>query len=263
MKKYFLIWILCITTFVFISTPAVQANDKVINWGVFHEKPGEIPIGEATDEYLNKYDTIFHANSCKEKELYLTFDAGYEDGNTEKMLDTLKERGVPAAFFVTGSYVKRNEGMINRMVKEGHIVCNHTMTHPDMTKADSTMFNSELKAVEDLYRSATGREMPKYYRPPRGTFNEKNLVDAKASGYKTILWSIAYKDWQKEQPSHSEAFKRILPNLHPGAILLLHTTSTTNVAVLPELIDKCREFGYEFKGLDQLRWAAAHNPTFG
>jgi len=253
MKKFLTRWVLCVAALVFISPPWALANGKVINWGVFHEKPGEIPIGEATDEFLGKYEALFHGRSGGEKVLYLTFDAGYEDGNTEKILNTLKERGVPSAIFVTGSYIKRNEGIIKRMVDEGHIVCNHTMTHPDMTRADSAVFSSELKAVENLYKSATGRDMQKYYRPPRGTFNEKNLADAKAMGYKTVLWSIAYKDWQKEQPPHSEAFKRILPNLHPGAIILLHTTSTTNAAVLPELIDKCRESGYEFKSLDHLK----------
>jgi len=236
----------------FAYTFTVQANSKVIHWGIYHPNPSQIPVGNLSDDYLLKYDAYFHGYANCKKILYLTFDAGYEDDNTEKILDILKECGLPAAFFLTGNYIKSNPNIVKRMVNEGHLVCNHTMTHPNTYMLNSADFASELKKAEDVYMDIIGSEMPKYFRPPSCAFNEQNLKDAQVKGYKTILWSIAYDDWQKKQPTHNEAFTKIIPNLHPGAIILLHTTSTTNAAVLSELVDKCHEKGYIFKSLDNL-----------
>jgi len=251
MKKY--IFLVSISLLLIAFPLLVQANANVIRWGVCHQKPGEIPDGEAKDELLSKYDAFFHGHANGDKVLYLTFDAGYEDGNTVKILDSLKSRGVYASFFLTGNYMKANPELVKRIVNEGHIVCNHSMTHPEIFNLSSYDFAKDLKNVEDVYREIIGSEIPKYYRPPSGEFNEKNLKDLKAYGYKTILWGIAYADWKKDQALHSEAFKKILPNLHPGAIILLHTTSSTNAAILSELIDKCHEKGYVFKNLDDIK----------
>jgi len=250
MKKYIFAYFMAFAIFAFTFT--AQANEKVIYWGVYHPIPGETPVGNVTDEYLLQYDTYYHGFANGKKVLYLTFDAGYEDGNTEKILDSLKDRGVHAAFFLTGNYIKSNPDIVKRMVNEGHLIGNHSMTHPDIYKISSSNFIADIKKVEDVYRDVIGSEMPKYYRPPSCAFNERNLKDAKAKGYKTFLWSIAYDDWQKKQPSRKVAFEKIIPNLHPGAIILLHTTSTTNASIMSELIDKCHEKGYIFKSLNDL-----------
>lgn len=242
---------LCI--FTLMNTMSIPVNaSSVIRWGLYQSNPGEIPQGEATTEFLAEYDAYFHGFAEGKRSLFLTFDAGYEDGNTEKILDSLKEMGIPAAFFVTGSYIKHNPDIVKRIVDDGHLVCNHTMTHPDTTQLNSANFSTELKKVEEEYKAIVGSEMPKYYRPPSGVFSQENLRDAKAMGYKTVLWSIAYRDWHKEQPTHKEAFSKTIPKLHPGAIVLLHTTSTTNAAILAEWIEQCHELGYIFRNLDDL-----------
>ena len=139
------------------------------------------------------------------------------------------------------------------MVDEGHIIGNHSMKHADMSKKNATAFTAELTEFEELYKSIIGTEMPKYYRPPEGVFNEANLIAANGAGYKTVLWSATYVDWDtKKQPTRAYAFEKLLPRLHPGAIILLHSTSSTNADILHDLIAKCREMGYVFKGLDDL-----------
>lgn len=247
MKYIFTFLFYCLFLFPF----TVQANANVIYWGVYHPTPGEIPVGNVTDDYLLKFDTFYHGFADGEKVLFLTFDAGYEDGNTIKILDVLKERRIPAAFFLTGNYMKDNPEMVKRMVSDGHIIGNHTMTHPDIYKLSPCDFMLELRNAEDIYREITGLEMPRYFRPPSCAFDEASLIAAKEKGYQTILWSLAYDDWQNKQPAHDEAFNRIIPNLHPGAYILLHTTSTTNAAIMADLIIKIQEEGYIFRCLDE------------
>lgn len=140
------------------------------------------------------------------------------------------------------------------MADEGHIVGNHTYSHPDMSKiSDMESFKKEIEAVENEYKSITGREMKKFYRPPQGKFSESNLKMANELGYKTVFWSLAYVDWyQDKQPSKEEAFKKLLPRIHPGAVVLLHSTSKTNSDILDELLTKWEEMGYTFKNLDEI-----------
>ena len=237
---------------VLLSAQAQAAS--VIRWGLCHEKPGEIPVGNATTEYLKTYNSYFHGTPQEgEKTLYLTFDAGYENGYTAKILDTLKENNVPGAFFLVGSYLDKNPELIKRMVDEGHIIGNHSMTHGDMTKKSAEGFALELKTFEEVYESYIGSPAPKYYRPPEGVFNEANLVTASELGYKTVLWSATYVDWDtKKQPTKEYAFNKLLPRLHPGAILLLHSTSSTNANILHDFIAECHKQGYTFKSLDEL-----------
>ena len=189
-----------------------------------------------------------------EKVIYLTFDAGYENGNTEKILDALKKHGVHAAFFVVGNYLETSPDLVKRMADEGHIVGNHTYHHPDMSKiSDKQSFEKELKDLEALYTKVTGQTMKKYYRPPQGKYSENNLKMAQEMGYKTFFWSLAYVDWyQDKQPSKEEAFKKLLGRIHPGAIVLLHSTSDTNGAILDELLTKWEEMGYHFATLDDI-----------
>ena len=222
-------------------------------WGLSFRQEGQPPIGSAGAVQLKNYDAVY-VGDTSEKVLYLTFDAGYENGCTEKILDTLKKHDVPAAFFLVGNYIEKNADLVRRMVDEGHIVANHTMHHPDMSKlADQDSFKKELQELEALFQSVTGKEMPKYYRPPQGIYSEDNLKMAKALGYKTVFWSLAYVDWNNDaQPTREQALGKLLPRTHNGAVVLLHSTSQTNAAILDELLTKWKAMGYRFASIDQL-----------
>ena len=207
--------------------------------------------------FIEDYDGYYvdkkHGDECSERVIYLTFDAGYENGNIGRILDTLKEKGVPAAFFILANLVKTNTELVKRMVDEGHIVCNHTASHRDMTKLSDDEFAAELARMEKLYSDLTGHEIAKYYRPPEGKFSEANLKKAKELGYKTIFWSFAYADWDNnKQPDPERAIKLIIDNAHNGEIMLLHPTSKTNADILGRVIDELRAQGYSFGSLDQL-----------
>ena len=223
------------------------------NWGLSFQEDGKPPVANATYEDLKQYDA-YYAENTDQKVIYLTFDAGFENGNTPAILDALKKHNVPATFFVVGNFLSDNPDLIKRMVEEGHIVGNHTYTHPDMSKI-STMesFSKEIQDVEKLYQEITGKEMIKFYRPPQGKYSEENLKMAKELGYKTFFWSLAYVDWyQDKQPTKEEAFDKLLGRIHPGAVVLLHNTSSTNGQILDELLTKWEEMGYTFKSLDQM-----------
>ena len=224
------------------------------NWGLSFQTDGEPPIANASMEELAKFNA-YYAQNTTEKVLYLTFDAGFENGNTPIILDALKKHSAPATFFVVGTYIESNPDLIKRMEKEGHIVGNHTYHHPDMTKLSSlSAFEKELKDVENAYNNVTGKEMTKFYRPPQGKYNENNLQMAKELGYHTFFWSLAYVDWQENnQPTKEEAFDKLLTRVHPGAIVLLHSTSKTNGEILDELLTKWEEMGYRFKSLDSIK----------
>lgn len=224
------------------------------NWGLSFQTDGEPPIANASMEELAKFNA-YYAQNTTEKVLYLTFDAGFENGNTPIILDALKKHSAPATFFVVGTYIESNPDLIKRMEKEGHIVGNHTYHHPDMTKLSSlSAFEKELKDVENAYNNVTGKEMTKFYRPPQGKYNENNLQMAKELGYHTFFWSLAYVDWQENnQPTKEEAFDKLLTRVHPGAIILLHSTSKTNGEILDELLTKWEEMGYQFKSLDTIK----------
>ncbi len=223
------------------------------SWGLSFRQEGQAPIGNADKAHLTKYDAVFLGNTG-EKILYLTFDAGYENGSTAKILDTLKKHQVPAAFFLVGNYIEKNGDLVRRMEEEGHIVANHTMHHYDMSRlSDKASFSRELTDLEQLYRDTTGKEMPKYYRPPQGIYSEDNLKMAQELGYKTVFWSLAYVDWNNDaQPTREQAFSKLLPRTHDGAVVLLHSTSKTNGEILEELLTKWKEMGYRFGTLEEL-----------
>ena len=223
------------------------------SWGLSFRQEGAAPLGNADPAQLKQYDTVYIGDGSQ-KRLYLTFDAGYENGNTEKILDTLKARNVPAAFFLVGNYIEKNPDLVRRMVSEGHLVGNHTMHHPDMSKiSEKEAFSKELGQLEELYRKTTGQDLPKYYRPPQGIYSQDNLRMAKELGYRTVFWSLAYVDWNNDaQPTKEQAFSKLLPRTHPGAVVLLHSTSRTNGEILDELITKWQEMGYTFGSIEQL-----------
>lgn len=234
------------------SAAAVPASAEG-NWGLSFQEEGKTPVGNATFEELAKYDA-FYAEQTEEKHIYLTFDVGYENGNTASILDTLKKHNVSATFFVVGTYIESDPELVKRMAEEGHIVGNHTWHHPDMSQiATLDTFKKELVDVEDAYREVTGEEMTKFYRPPQGKYSESNLQMAQELGYKTFFWSLAYVDWYDDnQPTKEEAFDKLLGRIHPGAIVLLHSTSDTNSLILDELIQKWEEMGYTIRPLTEL-----------
>lgn len=223
------------------------------SWGLSFRQEGMPPIGNAGVDQLRRYDAAYIGDTTKPT-IYLTFDAGYENGCTAKILDTLKKHNVKAAFFLVGNYIEKNADLTRRMVDEGHTVGNHTMHHYDMSKiADKDTFTKELGDLEALFKEATGKELPRFYRPPQGIYSEDNLKMAQELGYKTVFWSLAYVDWNQDaQPSKEQAFSKLLPRIHNGAVVLLHSTSQTNAEILDELLTKWEQQGYSFGTVEEL-----------
>ena len=221
-------------------------------WG-FVKKKGQKPdIPKKTQELFAKYDA-YYMDPSEEKVLYLTFDEGYENGFTAPILDTLKECNVPAAFFITGSYFDRETELVTRMVNEGHIVGNHTENHPNLHKlADPAKMLKEFSELDDKFYQKYGIHM-KYMRPPEGEYSERVLATAQSAGYKTMFWSFAYKDWERDNIRGSQyAFDAVTPYLHSGCIILLHAVSQDNANALEDIINYAKEHGYTFKSLDEL-----------
>lgn len=257
MRKSFLIVILLLIVGTLMSSSAYAASTSY-SWYCKHEKnhvqptiAEELRFVESLGGYcLDRKNTDPNAD---DKVIYLTFDAGYENGNIEKTLDVLREKNVPAAFFILEHLITANTDLVKRMSEEGHTVCNHTASHKDMSRLDSDAFLSELNRLEAVYEQKTGKKMAKYYRPPEGKFSRENLTFANENGYKTIFWSFAYPDWNNNNQMPLEKAKQIiLENAHNGEIMLLHPTSQTNAAILGEVIDELRAQGYRFGTLDEL-----------
>ncbi len=222
------------------------------SWGLGFGEEGTTPTGTCNADALKDYGG-YYVGDGKEKVIYLTFDAGYENGNTGMILDALKKHKAPATFFVVGNYVDTAPEMVERMVAEGHMVGNHTYHHPDMTQLSPDEFTEEMEQLATGFETLTGEKISSYYRPPQGKFSVDNLKQAQKMGYKTIFWSLAYVDWyQDNQPTKEEAFSKLIPRTHPGAVVLLHNTSQTNAEILDELLTKWEEMGYTFKSLDEL-----------
>lgn len=240
-----------VTQILHSEAPAQTAAST--DWGLSFQTEGAPPVGNASSDALRTYDAYYVGDTTKPV-IYLTFDAGYESGDTPAILDALKKHNAPACFFVVSNYIETAPDLVKRMAAEGHIVGNHTSSHPDMSKiSDKAAFEKELRGVEEQYQSLTGQELPRFYRPPQGKYSEENLKQAKELGYTTVFWSLAYVDWYADnQPTHQQAFDKLLPRIHNGAILLLHSTSRTNAEILDELLTKYEEQGYTFGSLTDL-----------
>lgn len=255
MKKRDLLILLIAVVIALAVSVSVFASSALTtgSWGLSFRQEGAPPIGNAGKDQLRQYQAAYIGN-VGEKVLYLTFDAGYENGCTAKILDTLKEKQVPAAFFLVGNYIRQSPDLVRRMVAEGHTVGNHTMHHYDMSRlSDKAAFSKELTDLEALYKETVGQELPKFYRPPQGIYSEENLKMAQELGYQTVFWSLAYVDWNNDaQPTKEAAFSKLLPRTHNGAVVLLHSTSKTNAEILGELIDKWKAMGYRFGTLEEL-----------
>ncbi len=260
-RRHFLTALLCVAAIGLgiLSVHRMQTAVSVVtnaantNWGLHFGKSGETPVGNASAAFLKQYRALYTGNTA-EKVLYLTFDAGYDNGYTAGILDTLKKHNVPAAFFLVGNFMEKEPDLVRRMVAEGHLVGNHTYHHPDMSKiAENADFLEELSSLENKFKEITGTDMPKLYRPPQGKYSEENLKQAAAAGYTTVFWSLAYVDWYvDDQPTREEAFAKLLPRTHNGAVVLLHSTSRTNCEVLDELLTKWKEMGYTFGALNEI-----------
>jgi len=231
---------------------AAHSETSEYSWYFVPRSDGLQPRDLPEFAFIKGYDA-FWVGSPDEKTLYLTFDAGYENGYTAQILDTLKKHRAPAAFFVVGHYLKTAPELVRRMADEGHLVCSHSMNHKDMAAMGSFEdFKAELTALEDAYSALTGTQMPKYFRPPEGRFSERSLQYAQRLGYKTIFWSFAYKDWYvNDQPSEEDAIKTIITRTHPGAVVLLHATSATNAKILDRVLTEWEAMGYTLKPLDE------------
>ena len=236
-------------------TPFSFAHSSSKSWYIKrngNEPPSPPPDIETLKKHNAFYinDTLFEG----EKKLYLTFDAGYENGNIERIVDILEKENITAAFFVLDHLIIKNTDLINRMANNGHLICNHTKNHKNLSCASKEEISKDLSALEDIYREYTGRELDKYFRFPEGKYSEEALKCVNELGYKTVFWSFAYADWDNErQPSREYAIKKILDNTHNGAIILLHPTSKTNADILDELICTWRNLGYEFGSLNEIK----------
>ncbi|MDQ6423510.1 delta-lactam-biosynthetic de-N-acetylase [Paenibacillus sp. LHD-117] len=236
-----------------VTAAHVDAAPGAYHFGFKKSVDGKLPSidEEGFKPILTKNGALFLGDTTK-KELFMTFDNGYENGYTAKILDVLKEKQVPALFFVTGHYVKDQPELLRRMVAEGHLIGNHSWSHPDMTQLSEGQIASELSKVKEQVEQITGQQGMSFLRPPRGIFNDNVLAVSKRQGYTSVFWSIAYKDWDvNAQRGGAYAFDQVTRQLHPGAILLLHSVSKDNAEALGRIIDEARRQGYEFKALGE------------
>lgn len=235
------------------SSPVMAQNldNTKTGWGFKKEKNSQPYIPEDMVQTLEKYDG-FYLGDTSGKNLYLTFDEGYENGYTEKILDVLKKTNTPAAFFITGDYIKTQPALVKRMADEGHIVGNHTNRHPSMPDKTDSELKDEIESLNEMYNDLTGGNM-KYLRPPMGEYSPRTLALAKEMGYKTVLWSFAYVDWKRDESKGADyAYGEIMPYMHDGAVILLHAVSKDNADVLEKFICDARAAGYSFKSLDEI-----------
>ena len=257
MKKH-LIKIIAFCLVIFVFTPFIRVNAKELHWYCKRNAEHKQPISDSQFSFLDECCGIYvdksHGDENEEKVIYLTFDVGYENGNVAKILDVMKQEEVVGSFFVLENVIKRNPDLVLRMANEGHIVCNHTLNHPNLVGKSEELFKNEVLGLENEYRKLTGKEMSKFFRPPEGTFDREMLERASALGYKTVFWSFAYADWDNnKQLSEEAALKKILDNIHNGEIMLLHPTGETNAKIMQRLICSLKEQGYTFATLDNIK----------
>ena len=193
------------------------------------------------------------SDESEKKVIYLTFDAGYENGNTERIVDAMNERGVKGAFFLLSNFVLKNKDLTRKIADSGHTVCNHTSKHENISSYTKEMISECLGRLEAIYTECTGREMTKFFRFPEGKYSRTALAHLKDLGYTPVFWSFAYEDWNNgKQPSEDAAIKKILDNTHNGAIFLFHPTSETNASIFPRLLDAWQNMGYTFGTLGEI-----------
>ena len=229
----------------------ISVSNKKIGWGIKRNDKHEQPdVGKENRKILEEYGGICLGNS-ESKNIYLTFDEGYEAGYTEQILKVLKNNDVKATFFITAHYLNTEESLVKRMIDEGHIVGNHTVNHKSMPDLTQEEIKKEVIELHQAMYEKFNYDM-KYVRPPKGEFSERTLNVINNLGYKTVMWSFAYEDWNEDkQPDEQKSLQKILNNLHNGEIMLLHGNSKTNTNILDSIIKEAKNMGYEFKSLDE------------
>ncbi len=251
-KRAKIIGVILLLVYIF---PIISSAEGGNNWYII-KKEGDFPGFPKDCEFLSEHGCYYADTSNyakEEKILYLTFDAGYENGNIEKTLDILKQEDVPGAFFILGNLLNKNADLVKRMASDGHLICNHTKNHKDMTKLTKDEISANLASLESLCYEKIGHTMPKYFRYPEGHYNEEVALMLEELGYKTFFWSMSHADWDNaKQPDPKRALEGLKRNTHPGAVILLHPTSATNAQILPELISWWKSEGYTFGTLDEL-----------
>ncbi len=229
------------------SPAATSAPEKGASFYFTRNSQHQAPVIPAAAARLMSSCDAFYIVPNSENKVYLTFDCGYELGYTTQILDTLQNEQVPAAFFITGQYIKTQPGLVKRMHQEGHLVCNHTYNHPDLSTASKEKFTTEVNTLAAQYENLTGAPLDKYLRPPMGMYSENSLAWARELGYATVFWSIAMADWDpNKQPGADYARRHINDNIHPGAVILLHVVSQSDTDALHDIISDIRSQGYVF-----------------
>lgn len=257
MKRLKALQIMTIFGVFLAATIKVGAVNCASNWYCVHRSDHKQPTADESVAYIEKYNGFYidkkHGDNCDDKVIYLTFDAGYENGNISKILDVMKEENVTGAFFILGNLIEKNSDLVIRMFDEGHLVCNHTYSHRPMVCREKADIEKELSRLEELCLEKTGRSLSKYFRPPEGKFDETGMQYVCDLGYKTVFWSFAYADWDNNsQMSAEKAKKKVLDNVHNGEVMLLHPTSSTNAEILADVIKELKSQGYRFGTLDEL-----------
>ncbi len=234
------------------KAPSVSGSlsTKKLSWYFIRNTNHEVTSAPANIKSMLAKHNAFYVLPNQGKRIYLTFDEGYELGYSGQILDTLKANQVPAAFFITGQYINSQPDLVKRMAAEGHQVCNHTWNHPDLTTVSEKTFRTEILSLEKAYRDLTGNKLAPFLRPPMGNYSEKTLAEAATLGYSTVFWSMAFKDWVvTEQPGAQYSHDHVLANIHPGAVILLHAVSQSNMEALDSIIKDLKAQGYVFSPL--------------
>ncbi len=251
-KLYFILLLIFVFSFGFSledfeKTQETMASSEVVRWGISFKEENEVPDPNLPSQELLKYNAYYYDENNPHT-LYLTFDAGFENGNTQSLLDTLEKHDITAVFFLVSDYIKQAPEMVKLIVEKGHIIGNHTDSHPNMYEKNEEDFKEELLKMEECFNEYIGFNLEnKFYRPPQGRFTTENLEWAQDLGYKTLLWSVAYVDWEIDnQPSREDALSTLYSRVHDGAIILLHPQSSTNTEILDEFITTLIKEGYEF-----------------
>ena len=257
MKRIISIVLILLTLFLFAFPVNAAYSETSHSWYCAHRKDHLQPVADSNFSFINDYDGFYidkkHGDNAQEKVVYLTFDAGYENGNVKTVVDILNEENVEGAFFVLGHLIEENTDLVRSMFENGHLVCNHTYSHRAMVGKTRDEFKAELEKLEKTCLERTGFELDKFYRPPEGKFDESSLRFAKEMGYKTVFWSFGYDDWDNNRQKNPEtAKKKILDNIHNGEIMLLHPTSSTNAEILRDIIIQLKNEGYHFGSLRDL-----------
>ena len=252
----------CLILLLGIMLNPFQVDAESLHWGFQKAKQeNQAQAGSAFDEMLKKYGS-YYKGSPDEKVLYLTFDNGFENGYTESILDTLKKEKVPATFFLTGHYLRSANDLVKRMIKDGHEIGNHSYGHPNMANLSESRMKEEWEKFDNLLAETTTLKRTRYVRPPAGVFSENLLAYGNELGYKHVFWSVAFVDWHADRPQgKAYSYNHLMGQIHPGAIILMHTVAPDNTQALPDFIRDAKAKGYTFSSIDSLFNKASEYPV--